>query len=130
MRDELARLTGGEREPQAERHGIEPRLELAEQLLARDASLAAGPIVVDAHLPLADAVDRAELLLLEQPNLVLGYALTAAAVLPGRVGALVGRAVRPPAEGRADPAAHPMSWSDLVHAAGKRTKGARAPPHA
>ena len=72
-------------------------------------------VVVAAHLALAHAVDRAELLLLDQTRLVLGDALAAAAVLAGRVGSLVRRAVGSSAERRADAATGAVLGSDLVH---------------
>ena len=83
--------------------------------------LAVASLVVAAHLALAHAVDRAELLLLHQTGLVLGDALAAAAVLAGRVGSLVRRAVRTAAERLADAPAHAVLGSDLVH-------GLRVPP--
>src|SRR5919198_911981 len=96
--DELAGLPLGQREPEAQDHGVQAGLELAEQLLARDPGLSVGPVVVAAHLPLADPVDVAELLLLEQPDLVLGEALAPVPVLARWIGALDGRAIGAPTQ--------------------------------
>src|SRR5581483_7663631 len=105
VRDELPGLPLREREPQAKHHGVQARLELADQLLAGDAPAAARAVVVDAHLALADPVDRAELLLLEQPDLVLREALASAA-------------------GLARAPAHAMTGSGLVHAGTQGTNPA------
>src|SRR5207247_4589660 len=102
VRDELTCLSLAERPSESQDHGIEARLELAAHLLAGDPGAAARLLVVAAHLPLAHAVDRAELLLLEQADLVLGEPLAAPSVLSGRVRSLDSRAVRPPAEGLPD----------------------------
>src|SRR3954470_2582967 len=108
---ELAGLAHGQGEPQPEAHGVEPRLQLADQLLAGDATLFCGAREVPAELLLAHAVDRAELLLLEQAHLVLGEALAPAAVLARRVWPLAGRAIGPTAHGRADAPAHLVTRS-------------------
>src|SRR5215211_9155099 len=113
--DELAGLALGEREPEPQDHGVQTGLELADELLAGDGALAARPLVVRAHLAFADPVDVAELLLLEQADLVLGEALAAPPVHAGGVGALGRRAVRAPTQGDAGAAAHPMTRSDFVH---------------
>ncbi len=83
---------------------------------------AGGPLVVAAHLLLTHPVDVTELLLLHQAGLVLGDALAPPAVLARRIGSLVGRTVRPPAEGFADTPAHLVVRSDLVHADGSVPK--------
>jgi hypothetical protein len=57
----------------------------------------------------------AELLLLHQAGLVFRDALATAAVLARRVGSLVGRTVRPPAESFADTPTHLVVGTDLVH---------------
>jgi hypothetical protein len=115
---ELARLTLAEGEPEPQDDRVEAGLELADHLLARDAGLAGGLVVVTAHLALAHAVDGAELLLLEEADLVLGDALAAPAVLARWVGSLTSRAVGAPTEGLPNPAACPMTWSDFVHRSG------------
>src|SRR5205085_2975360 len=95
--DELARLParGGEAEPHE--HVVEPAFEDAQEVLARDALLARGLLVVVAELLLEHAVVAAGLLLLAQLHAVLGLLLAAAAVITGRVraaldAALVGQA--------------------------------------
>src|SRR5262245_34436887 len=113
--DELAGLPLGQREPEPEDHGIEAGLELSEELLARDPGLATGALVVAAHLAFADPVDVTQLLLLEQPDLILGDALAAVAVLARRIGTLDSRAIGAPTKGLPGPATHPMTRSELVH---------------
>src|SRR5262249_32431377 len=103
---ELACLAHREGEPEPEAHGVEARLELADEFLAGDAAAAGRPVEVAAELPLADAVDRAELLLLEQPHLVLREALAPASVLARRIRPLARRAIGTSADGRADAPTH------------------------
>src|SRR4029453_8132707 len=118
---ELASLALGQRESQAKDDDVQPRLQLPDELLAGHAGPPGGPVVIEPHLALPDTVDRTELLLLQEPDLVLGQALAAPAVLPRRIGTLVGRAVGAATERRADPAAGAMSRSELVHADSQRT---------
>src|SRR5436309_2090417 len=70
--------------------------------------------------------DLAELLLLEQADLVLGEPLAAPSVLSGRVRSLDSRAVRPPAEGLPDAAARAVARSGLVHAVSPAYQRARS----
>src|SRR5207247_4618576 len=63
VRDELAALAHGEREPEPQDDRVGPGLELSEQLLAGDADASLGPLEVPAELALADPVDGPELLL-------------------------------------------------------------------
>src|SRR6266540_4877962 len=113
--DQLPGLAHGEREAQAEAHGVQPGLQLADQFLAGHTLAAGGTIEVPAELALAHAVDGAELLLLHQPHLVLREALAPTAVLARRIGPLARRAIGPSAHGRADAPAHLVSRSDLLH---------------
>src|SRR5439155_5811231 len=124
--DQLAGLAGGEREAETQAHRVQARLELADHLLAGHGPAPVGTLVVAAHLLLVDAVDVAELLLLEQSCLVLRDPLAAAAVLSRRIGSLVGRAVGTPAEGRADAPAGPVLGAVLIHAVGQATRGSKA----
>ena len=113
--DQLARLALGEREAHPQHDGVQAGLELAHQLLAGDAGLPAGTVVVGAHLALAHrGIARASAS--RAADLVLREALAAATVLPGRIGALHRRAVGPSADGLTDAAAHAVARSDLVHA--------------
>src|SRR5262245_43860721 len=113
--DELSGLPLRQGEAEPEDHGVQAGLQLPEQLLAGDAGLAAGAVVVAAHLTLADAIDVAELLLLEQADLVLGEALAAVPVLAGRIGTLERRAIGTPTQGHPGPTTHTMTRSNLVH---------------
>src|SRR5438093_7071081 len=115
VRDELAGLAHGQREPEPERDRVGAGLQLAEELLAGDALAPLGAFEVAAELALADAVDRAELLLLDQSHLVLGEPLAAAAVQARRIGTLVRRAIGASADGRANAPADPMTGTDLLH---------------
>ena len=112
---ELAGLMDREREPETEDHGVDPGLELLEQLLAGHAHRPVRALVVLAHLPLAHRVDRPHLLLLDEPRLVLGDPLAATAVHAGWVGPLVGRTIGAPTQRGADTSAHAVLGSDLVH---------------
>src|SRR4029453_17845648 len=76
---ELASLALGQRESQAKDDDVQPRLQLPDELLAGHAGPPGGPVVIDPHLALPDTVDRTELLLLQEPALVLGQALLAPA---------------------------------------------------
>src|SRR3954467_13996500 len=94
---ELPRLAARRREAEADEHVVEAALEEGEQVLAGDAGLAGGPLVVVAELLLEHAVVAPRLLLLAQLDAVLGLLLPAAAVVAGRVrapldAALVGQA--------------------------------------
>src|SRR4051812_16287737 len=95
--DQLARLAARRGESEAHEDVVEPALEDPQQVLAGDALLARGLLVVVAELLLEDAVVAARLLLLPQLDAVLGLLLAAAAVIAGRVraaldAALVGEA--------------------------------------
>jgi hypothetical protein len=84
---ELARLRPRRGEAEAVDDVVEPRLEHAEQGLARDARFLCGLRVVVAELLLEQAVVPARLLLLAQLQEVLGLLDAAAAVLARRVAA-------------------------------------------
>src|SRR3954469_1975522 len=95
--DELARLAPRGGEAEAHEDVVEAALEEREEVLARDALLAGGAVVVAGELLLEHAVVALGLLLLAQLDAVLGLLLAAAAVVAGRVGAafhaaLVGQA--------------------------------------
>src|SRR3954451_17843170 len=95
--DELPRLAARRREAEADEHVVEAALEEGEQVLAGDAGLAGGPLVVVAELLLEHAVVAPRLLLLAQLHAVLGLLLPSAAVVARRVrapldAALVGQA--------------------------------------
>src|SRR5213078_487368 len=66
---------------------VEPRLERAQQVVARDAALAGRLLVVGAELGLEQAVVAPRLLLLAQLQQVLGLLDAAAAMLARRVAA-------------------------------------------
>src|SRR5712691_7412526 len=82
--DELAGLRHRLGEPQAENQGVQAGLQQPKELLAGNGLLSSGLVEVPAELSLADAVDRAELLLLEQPDVELGQSPPGPAVLAGR----------------------------------------------
>src|SRR3954451_25415490 len=85
VQDELARLAPRSREAEPHEHVVEPALQQAQQVLTRDARLAARLFVVGAELLLEHAVVAARLLLLAELQPVLGLLRAAAAVLAGRV---------------------------------------------
>src|SRR5580693_5382560 len=88
--DELARLAAAGSPSGPEDHVVEAQLEVAQQVLAGDAGLAARLLVEVAELLLQEPVDPPGLLLLAQLGQVLRalpHAVTA--VLTGRVGAAV-----------------------------------------
>jgi hypothetical protein len=88
--DELAGLAAAGAPAGPEDHVVEAQLEVAQQVLAGDAGLAAGLLVEVAELLLQEPVDAAGLLLLAQLGQVLrALAHAVAAVLAGRVGAAV-----------------------------------------
>src|SRR3954447_19616870 len=95
--DELAGLATRRGEAEAHEDVVETALEQRQKILARDAGLARGLVVVGAELLLEHAVVPARLLLLAQLHAVLGLLLAPAAVLARRVrasldAALVGQA--------------------------------------
>src|SRR4051812_26150344 len=95
--DQLAGLAARGREAEADEHVVEAALEQQEQVLAGDAGLPGGALVVVAELLLEHAVVAARLLLLAQLHTVLGLLLAPAPVVAGRVrapldAALVGQA--------------------------------------
>src|SRR5690606_3786454 len=78
------------REARAEHEGVEAHLEQLDEVLTGQAGLAAGLFERNAQLLLAQAVLGAKTLLLAQADGVVGVLLaTRAAVLAGRVGALL-----------------------------------------
>src|SRR3954452_5622511 len=85
--DQLTRLAPRGGEAEAHEDVVEARLEQAQQVLAGDALLAGGLVVVGAELLLQHLVVAARLLLLAQLQPVLGLAHTTAAMLARRVGA-------------------------------------------
>jgi hypothetical protein len=85
--DELAGLAPGGGETEPHQHVVEPALEQAQQVLAGDALLPRGLVVVAAELLLQHLVVAARLLLLAQLHPVLGLAHPPAPVLARRVGA-------------------------------------------
>ena len=95
--DELARLTARGREAQPHHDVVETRLEQAQQVLAGDARLPAGLVVVGAELTLEYAVETTRLLLLAQLQAILRLLHAPATVIARRVratldAALVGQA--------------------------------------
>src|SRR4051794_4979654 len=95
--DELAGLAPRGGEAEADEHVVDAALEQREEVLARDALLAGGAIVVAGELLLEHAVVALGLLLLAQLDAVLGLLLAATTVIAGRGGAafdaaLVGQA--------------------------------------
>src|SRR3954454_9458836 len=95
--DQLAGLAGRGREAQAHEDVVQARLQHLKEVLARDAGLIGGLLVVVAELLLEHAVVAARLLLLAQLHAVLGLLLAPAAVIARRVrpaldAALVGQA--------------------------------------
>src|SRR4051794_12285659 len=91
--DELARLRARGGEAEAVDDVVEPRLEHPQQVLAGDAALAGGLLVVRAELLLEQAVVAARLLLLAQLEQVLALLDPAAAVLARRVAPALDRAL-------------------------------------
>src|SRR4051795_10721494 len=91
--DELARLTARRGESEAHEHIVEAALEDSQEVLAGDALLAGGLLVIVAELLLEHAVVAAGLLLLTQLDAVLGLLLAAAAVVARRVGATLDAAL-------------------------------------
>src|SRR5829696_9450088 len=91
--DELARLAPGAGEAEADEDVVEAPLEQGQQVLARDAGLTAGLLVVVAELLLQDAVVATGLLLLAQLHPVLALLLAAAAVVARRVRAALDAAL-------------------------------------
>src|SRR5262245_37819734 len=87
MANQLPGLAARRGEAEPHQHVVEARLEQAQQVLAGDAVLARGLVVVGAELLLQHLVVAARLLLLAQLKAVLGLAHAATAVLTGRVGA-------------------------------------------
>src|SRR5829696_5129712 len=85
--DQLARLAARGSEAEAHEHVVEAALEHAQQVLAGDAGLTAGLLVVRAELTLEDAVVAARLLLLAQLDAVLALSLPPATMVARRVGA-------------------------------------------
>ena len=84
--DELPGLWPRASKPGAVYDIIETAFEDAKQVCARNAGLAVRLLVVTPKLFLEDAVYVAELLLLAELNLVLGFADPPAAVVPGGYG--------------------------------------------
>src|SRR5581483_2088572 len=92
--DELARLRARGGEAEAVDDVVDPRLEHAQEVVARDALAALGRfLVVGAELLLEQAVVPARLLLLAQLQQVLGLLDPAAAVLSRRIRAALDRAL-------------------------------------
>ena len=91
--DELAGLGARGREPEAEDDVVEADLERLEERLAGDAGAALGLAEVVAELSLEDAVDAAHLLLLAQLEAELAHLPPAHAVLAGRRGSPLERAL-------------------------------------
>ena len=93
MAHELPRLSARGCEPEAVDDVVEPPLEHAQELLARDAGALGGLRVVGAELLLEQAVVAARLLLLTQLEQVLGLLDAAASVLARRIAAALDRAL-------------------------------------
>jgi hypothetical protein len=64
MHDELPRLGGRPREARAEHEGVEPHLELLDEILTRQSLAASGLFELDPQLCLADPVLGTQTLLL------------------------------------------------------------------
>src|SRR6266508_1072427 len=97
--DQLASHVAGLGEAGPVDHVVQPRLEDLQQGLTGLAALAVGFLVVAPELLLEYAVHPAGLLLLTELQQVLGLLEPSAAVLAGRVRALLDRALRPVALG-------------------------------
>ena len=91
--DQLARLPARGSEAETHEHVVEPPLEQPQQVLAGDARLAGGLLVVAAELLLEQLVVAPGLLLLAQLLPVLRLAHAPAPVLAGRVGAALDAAL-------------------------------------
>jgi hypothetical protein len=90
VHDGLAGLRGRAGEPGAQHEGVEALLEQLDEVLTGQAGGAAGLVEDDAELLLADAVLGAQALLLAEADGVVAVGLALrAAVLAGRVGALL-----------------------------------------
>ena len=93
MSHELPRLVARRREPQPEHHVVEPALEEHEEVRARDALHAVGPLEVAPELLLEQPVHPLEALLLAKLDAVVGVLLPCLPVLAGRVAAPFERAL-------------------------------------
>src|SRR5688500_337197 len=93
VRHELARGRTGRCQPGPIHDVVHPRLERPEQVLAGDAGPVLGGDEVVPELPLEDAVGLADLLLLPQLQAVLADLAASHAVLAGRRGAPLERAL-------------------------------------
>src|SRR6478735_1163516 len=91
--DQLAGLTARGREAQAHEDVVQARLQHLKEVLAGDAGLTGGLLVVMAELLLEHAVVAARLLLLTQLHAVLRLLLAPAAVVAGRVRATLDAAL-------------------------------------
>src|SRR5690606_30543353 len=83
--DELSRLVAGIREAHAVHDVVEAPLERDEKRLAGDAAGLLGEVEIAPELPLEDAVDPLDLLLLAKLHAVLGHLVPPLAVLARRV---------------------------------------------
>src|SRR6185312_2249712 len=93
VQDQLPRLAPRCREAEPDQHVVKPALEHAQEVLAGDALLAAGLVVIDRELLLQDAVVALGLLLLPQLDAVLALLLAAATMLTRRIGAALDAAL-------------------------------------
>jgi hypothetical protein len=93
VQDHLSRLAPRGREAESHEHVVKPGLEQPQQVLAGDARLAAGLVVVGAELLFEHAVVAAGLLLLAQLHPVLGLLLAPTPVVARRVGAALDAAL-------------------------------------
>ena len=85
VQDQLPRLPSTRRKSQPDEYVVEAALEHAQKVLAGDARLLGGLLVVDPELLLEHAVVALGLLLLAQLDAVLALAHPAPAMLAGRV---------------------------------------------
>src|SRR4029077_14985871 len=120
--DELAGLVAAGRGVGPGHDVVEPELEDGQQILAGDAALLRGLGVQVAELLLHEPVDAARLLLLAQLEQVLAVADAAAAVLAGRVGLALHRALHRVALLALEEQLHPLTAAEAADRAGQLTR--------
>jgi hypothetical protein len=91
--DQLPRLAPRGGEAESHEDAVETRFEQTQQVLAGDARLTRGLLVIGAELLLEDLVEAARLLFLAQLQPVLGLPHPPAAVLARRIGATLDAAL-------------------------------------
>src|SRR3712207_6280389 len=114
VRDELARLRPARREAHPVDHVVHPELHELQEVLAAYPLHPGGLVVSPPELLLGDPVVPAGLLLLEEPEPELRLPLTAAAVLPRRIGLLLERVLPHGREHHPRPPVSPPSWTRIT----------------